>query len=214
MADGEQERSAIAQPKRHSVEYKFEKAYGITAMIHIMLFLGLVFGLQVVQAIDKPADVSRINQGLYFKSMGAHFLTSDKWYHSFVFEIPEKLPSPMTRNITSGTGLKPNATTDPAAYMENCFLYQDQQFSPVKGGGTRFVATPESRCKKYTPIISRLVQMTRQDHEAIAEILRAIHELMPSKITPSPKRAILGIVGKLSKSLFGIATEQIKAISK
>ena len=210
-------------PGFRSVEYsKTLKLYSPFFFLRAMLIIGVMFGFGIVNATDELVQanslhVSRINQGLYFQHVGASYFTNDQWHHSFAFDIPERMT---TTHITKHPDIiqptqRGNTTHNHIVGMEQCILHYDQVLQPPRQGGNRtFERNP--LCVKYGPLITRLIQMVKQDHEANDAIIQAIEDLLPPKVgSRSPKRAIFSMIGKLSNSLFGTATEeQIQAVDQ
>ena len=130
----------------------------------------LLHSTWITCATSRSIDISRINQEVYFKSIGSASITTNRWHHTFAFEIPlhdDQFSSLSSRRTDLFIPKYPRTSTNLTSWSVNCFTWIDAQ---INGNTTdhhhaRPETNPRSLCSRYSGVIRRLLEMLKQDHD-------------------------------------------------
>ena len=145
-------------------------------------FLLMMLCLGMVQAT--PDKLFRINYGVIFNHIGSFHTVYDHWLHTFHVDLPTELPLPSWRQFCIPG--KTRQREEMSANHNVCLQFKDAASSLFN-----IKSDTVTELNKMTHTISNLLYRHKQ-----------------AKSLSRASRSILPIVGELSKSLFGLATER------
>jgi hypothetical protein len=161
------------------------------------LLVILVF-IACTTTVHSDKDISRINHGVYFKYLKNIQPVNGKWYHSFVFEIPE---IEMTENVHSVMLKQDNATEvrkdhpgNMTRTIRECFelLAADERPSREKRQTSTAAKTTRPilmNIRGITPLPSWLTGHLEEIDDADRQERRAYHTRRENMITAALARS-------------------------
>ena len=190
-SSGRETKPQIPERKGHG-----PKIFGKT----IFFFMSLFFLISKVSA-DKGGveDISRINNGIYFKGLLKIQPTISERHHSFIFEMPSRKDHTLSHHDLLGTG---SVLTEPAKYLMLEYCVRDvesrtHRYEGPDGGGhnearmrdliqglekkgtpTEMISVKTKRfCVKFERPIIKLLQTLKRDHDNVNELVGLIEDL-------------------------------------
>jgi hypothetical protein len=157
-------------------------------------------------------DVSRVSYGAYFTFDREESLEVGRFLHTYLFDIPKKdIFDFHIDHVMESPGQDERGET-----IGSCLRYHDGNTTRrdddlLKPAYRNLYETNSSMCYRYNYMIKRLLFAITHNKEMLMGKVKQIYDMLPPKVefnSTRQTRALLGIVGELSKSLFGTATTQ------
>lgn len=180
----------------------------------IIFALLILSPLLVSGRVDGSRDRLRLNHGVNFKFVAEYTPVIKEWIHSYMVHIPQDVLS-IHDDIIMGDKREDKRSS----WLDVCLLRVTNEMNNRADLNVGPLANPDvsragSLCVKFSPMIMQVIKTIKDDHRLLRQQLRAISDLLPPALEPPTlnstrgSRAILGFLGDLGSSLFGIATNK------